>query len=169
MTDAPSGAPAAGRKLLQSNSDGITSTVGTQNQTATLDVTTQDNIRVSVIVNVLPQDRNNLTAIVNSAINDGQVRRGLQEAGQFIFLHRLGQSLHPSFPIPQRNVNPSTQLCTPPVFMPFADSNTTGIGNRVSFKAQCICFTSTETLVYRLQQRSIEFAWKPLACLDISA
>lgn len=89
---ASTGDTVTGRKLLQSgNPDNITSTVGNQNQTATLSVQTEDNITVNVVVSVLPADRDNLTAIVQQSISDGQVRRGLLQAGMFIFKHQIEQ------------------------------------------------------------------------------
>lgn len=67
--------PASGRHLLQSgsNADNITSNLG---------VNTAQNVRVNLTVSVPFEDRNNVTAIVQSAINSGQVARGLLEAGK---------------------------------------------------------------------------------------
>lgn len=79
VAEAPSAA--TGRKLLQSNPDGITSNLSSSGVTAGITVNTTQNVQVNLTVQVPYEDRNNVTGIVQSAINSGQVRRGLQEAG----------------------------------------------------------------------------------------
>lgn len=79
VTQAPSPS-STGRRLRQANSDNITN--GVQNDVnANITVDTQ-NVSVSLTVLVPFQDSNNASAVVQSAINSGQVRRGLQEAGE---------------------------------------------------------------------------------------
>jgi len=46
-----------------------------------LQVRSQQNVQVNLTVAVPYEDQNNVSAIVDSAINSGQIRRGLQEAG----------------------------------------------------------------------------------------
>lgn len=74
-------APASsGRRLAQAASPSA------DNITASLSVASQQNVQVNLTVAVPFQDRNNVTAIVQDAINSGQVRRGLQESGMGSYL-----------------------------------------------------------------------------------
>lgn len=77
---------ATGRRLLQSNPDNITVNLASPpppGVNANIGVNTAQNVQVNLTVSVPFEDRNNVSAIVQSAINTGQVRRGLQEAGKF--------------------------------------------------------------------------------------
>ena len=70
----------AGRRLLQANnsSSGIS---------ANLEISITQNLEVNLTVQVPFADRNNVTGIVDDAVNSGEVRRGLQEAGECLPSH----------------------------------------------------------------------------------
>ena len=74
MTQPPSPS-STGRRLTQAaspNSDNITANLG---------VSSNENVQVNITVSVPYADRNNASAIAQAAITSGQIRRGLQEAG----------------------------------------------------------------------------------------
>lgn len=86
--------PASGRRLLQSSSnpDNITSDLG-GGVSASIAVDTSSDVLVNLTVQVPYADRNNVTSIVQNAIDSGQVRRGLIEAGEPLFLNLIQVNL----------------------------------------------------------------------------
>lgn len=72
----PPSPSSTGRRLTQAAAP------SSDNITANLGVSTNQNVQVNITVSVPYEDRNNASAIAQAAITSGQIRRGLQEAGR---------------------------------------------------------------------------------------